>query len=120
MPVRRETAGEGVQWEVHPMDECDWTSCGALARLDLIAGSGLSAARMVGSFCVPHASLASLDVQAKAGEPTWYDWHREPVPAQAAPRSISRPTAAVIPLFQQRSAAESSRPGRKVGRVRSR
>jgi hypothetical protein len=66
------------------MDECSWTSCGALARLDLIAGSGLSSARVVGAFCVPHASMASLDVQEEGSEPTWYDWHRERVPAQPA------------------------------------
>jgi hypothetical protein len=101
------------------MDECDWTSCGALARLDLIAGSGRSATRVVGSFCVPHASMASLDVQEE-GEPTWYDWHRERAPVQPADTPIPQRTAAVIPLFQQRAAAESSRPGRKVGRARSR
>ena len=99
------------------MDECSWTSCGALARLDLIAGSGLSTSRVVGSFCVPHASMASLDVQEEAGEPTWYDWHRERVPAVTP---IPQRTAAVIPLFQQRSAAEVSRPGHGVGRARSR
>ena len=102
------------------MDECNWTSCGALARLDLIAGSGLSAARVVGSFCVPHASLASLDVQEKAGDPTWYDWHRERVPVQAAATPAPQRTAAVIPLFQERSAAEPSPPGQSVGRARSR
>lgn len=79
------------------MDECSWTSCGALARLDLIAGPGLESARVVGAFCVPHASMASLDVQEEAGEPTWYDWHRERVPA-AMP--AFQGTAAVIPLFK--------------------
>ncbi|HZD38662.1 MAG TPA: hypothetical protein VE664_08490 [Actinomycetes bacterium] len=102
------------------MDECNWTSCGALARLDLMAGSGPSAARVVGSFCVPHASMASLDVQEEAGEPTWYDWHRERAPVQPADTAIPQRSAAVIPLFQQRRAAESSRPGRRVGRARSR
>ncbi|HZD72453.1 MAG TPA: hypothetical protein VE776_00940 [Actinomycetota bacterium] len=102
------------------MDECDWTSCGALARLDLMAGSGLSAARVVGSFCVPHASMASLDVQEQAGEPTWYDWHRERAPVPLAGKPIPQRNAAVIPLFHQRTAADSSRPGRRVGRARSR
>ncbi len=103
------------------MDECNWTSCGALARLDLIAGTGLSAARVVGSFCVPHASMASLDVQAEADEPTWYDWHRERMPAQPTAMQALQRTAPVIPLFQQRSAAaEASRPTQSVGRARSR
>lgn len=101
------------------MDECNWTSCGALARLDLMAGSGLSGARVVGSFCVPHASMACLDVQEEAGEPTWYDWHRERAPVQPAATAAPRRTAAVIPLFQQRSAAEPSRPAQRVGRARS-
>ncbi len=61
------------------MDECNWTSCGALARLDVLAGR--AAAQVVGAFCVPHASLASFDVQQRAGEPTWYDWHRPKTPA---------------------------------------
>lgn len=74
------------------MDECDWTSCASQARLDLIAGSGLSTSRVVGSFCVPHATMASLDVQEEAGEPTWYDWHRERVTAAgpALQRTASR------------------------------
>jgi hypothetical protein len=101
------------------MDECDWTSCGALARLDLIAGSVPSATRVVGSFCVPHASMASLDVQ-EAGEPTWYDWHRERVPAEPAARPARQRTAAVIPLFQQPRAAAPSRSGQRVGRAQSR
>jgi hypothetical protein len=28
--------------------------------------------------------MASLDVQEEGSEPTWYDWHRERVPAQPA------------------------------------
>jgi hypothetical protein len=94
------------------MDECNWTSCRALARLDLIAGAGPS--RVVGCFCVPHASMASLDVQAEAGEPTWYDWHRERAEVQAA---AFRASAAVIPLFQQRATAAA---GRGMDRARSR
>lgn len=69
------------------MDECNWTGCRALARLDLIAGAGPSASRVIGSFCVPHASMASLDVQEEAGEPTWYDWHRERAEVRAVAAS---------------------------------
>jgi hypothetical protein len=97
------------------MDECNWTSCRAVARLDLIAGAGPS--RVVGSFCVPHASMASLDVQEQAGEPTWYDWHRERAEVQAAAAGAFRASAAVIPLFQQRATAAA---GRRVDRARSR
>ena len=60
------------------MNGCDWTSCDQPAKLDLLAGPGRISARVVGAFCVPHASVASLDEQERAGEPTWYDWHREP------------------------------------------
>ena len=94
------------------MDECNWAGCRALARLDLIAGAGPS--RMVGSFCVPHASMASLDVQEQAGEPTWYDWHRERAEVQAG---AFRASAAVISLFQQRATAAA---GRRADRARSR
>lgn len=66
--------------------KCDWADCTELARLDLIAGSGPPTARVVGSFCVPHASMASLDVQEEAGEPTWYDWHRERISVSSAAR----------------------------------
>jgi hypothetical protein len=85
------------------MDECEWTSCRALARLDLIAGAAPSASRVVGSFCVPHASMASLDIQEEAGEPTWYDWHRERADTRAAAASAYEASAAVIPLFHQRA-----------------
>jgi hypothetical protein len=60
------------------MNDCDWMSCDEPARLDLLAGSGRVSARVVGAFCVAHACVASLDVQERAGERTWYDWHREP------------------------------------------
>ncbi len=79
------------------MDECEWTSCEAMARLDVLAGP--AAVRVVGAFCVPHASLVSSDVQERAGEPTWYDWHRPQTPARASgalPRGYR--TAAVVPL----------------------
>jgi len=88
---------------------CDWTNCTALARLDLIAGSGPSSARVVGSFCVPHASMASLDVQDQGGEPTWYDWHRERMPVQPAATPAPRGTAAVIPPFTLPPAAARPR-----------
>jgi hypothetical protein len=101
------------------MDECNWTSCRALARLDLIAGAGPLTSRVVGSFCVPHASMASLDVQEEAGEPTWYDWHRERAPVRAAAASAFQARAAVIPLFQQQAAATAVAGGR-MGRARSR
>jgi hypothetical protein len=96
------------------MDECNWTSCRALARLDLIAGAAASASRVVGSFCVPHASMASLDVQEETGEPTWYDWHRERADARAAAASAYGASVAVIPLFQQRARSASRRRMRRV------
>jgi hypothetical protein len=96
------------------MDECNWTSCRALARLDLIAGVAPSASRVVGSFCVPHASMASLDIQEEAGEPTWYDWHREHAEARAAAASGYEASAAVIPLFKQRARSASRRRMRRV------
>ena len=58
------------------MDECAWTRCAAPARLDVLLGQSLATAECVGSFCVPHASLCSIDAQDRAGRPTWYDWHR--------------------------------------------
>lgn len=97
------------------MDECNWTSCRALARLDLIAGAAPSAYRVVGSFCVPHASMASLDIQEDAGEPTWYDWHRERAGARAAAAGGYGASAVVLPLFRQRARSASRRRMRTAG-----
>jgi hypothetical protein len=89
------------------MDECDWTRCAAPARLDVLLGESLVEAMRVGSFCVPHASLCSIDAQDRAGRPTWYDWHRPAMEAALAGAVGERPArgavgveaAAVIPLF---------------------
>ena len=58
------------------MNECDWAMCAAPARLDVLLGQSLATAERLGSFCVPHASLISLDSHHRAGVHTWYDWHR--------------------------------------------
>jgi hypothetical protein len=82
------------------MDECDWTRCAAPARLDVLLGQSFAGAERLGSFCVPHASLTSIDMQDQAGEPTWYDWHRpQPEPGLAGGTVAGEP-ARVIPLFR--------------------
>jgi hypothetical protein len=82
------------------MDECDWTRCAAPARLDLLLGHSLAGAERVGAFCVPHASLSSIDAQDLAGAPTWYDWHRPPLEPELAGDASGEPPARVIPLFR--------------------
>jgi hypothetical protein len=114
MPVRSGTAEDERPVGGAEMDECNWTSCRALARLDLIAGATTSASWVVGSFCVPHACMASLDVQEEAGEPTWYDWHRERAGARAAADSAYEASAVVLPLFHHRRGGSSRRRMRRV------
>ena len=58
------------------MDECAWRRCATPARLDVLLGQSLATAECVGSFCVPHASLISIDSRHQAGTHSWYDWHR--------------------------------------------
>jgi hypothetical protein len=90
------------------MNECDWTRCAAPARLDVLLGESLVEAMRIGSFCVPHASLCSIDTQDRAGKPTWYDWHRPGMEAALAgaagewpARGVAGAAAAtVIPLFR--------------------
>ncbi len=82
------------------MDECDWTRCAAPARLDLLLGHSLAGAERVGAFCVPHASLSSIDTQDRAGSPTWYDWHRPTLEPELAGDAPAERPATVIPLFR--------------------
>jgi hypothetical protein len=91
------------------MDECDWTRCAAPARLDVLLGQTLVGAERVGAYCVPHASLCSMDTQDRAGEPTWYDWHRPRLRDKLADAVGEH--ARVIPLFR---AADRER-GRRLG-----
>ncbi|HZD67429.1 MAG TPA: hypothetical protein VFA45_00465 [Actinomycetes bacterium] len=81
------------------MDECDWTRCAAPARLDVLLGQTPIDAERVGAFCVPHASLCSLDAQHQAGSPAWYDWHRPAVRSRLAD-AVAEP-ARVSPLFRK-------------------
>jgi hypothetical protein len=81
------------------MDECDWTGCAAPARLDVLLGQNLAAAERIGSFCIPHASLTSIDSQDQAGEPTWYDWHHREAEPSLVDGTGGEERGRVIPLF---------------------
>jgi hypothetical protein len=98
------------------MDECDWTRCAAPARLDLLLGHSLAGAERIGAFCVPHASLSSIDAQRRAGAPTWYDWHRPPLEAELAGGASRSPEAParVIPLFRGAKGRRGQRPPEPV------
>ncbi len=81
------------------MDECDWTRCAAPARLDVLLGQSFVGAEHIGSFCVPHASLCSIDAQDRVGVPAWYDWHRPSLQPELA-GAVGETAARVIPLFR--------------------
>ncbi len=81
------------------MDECDWTRCAAPARLDVLLGQSLATAERIGSFCIPHASLVSIDSQDQAGETTWYDWHRREAELSLVDGTGGEKPGRVIPLF---------------------
>jgi hypothetical protein len=96
------------------MDECDWTRCAAPARLDLLLGHSLAVAERVGSFCVPHASLSSIDAQGRAGAPTWYDWHRPAFERELGGDAPVEAPARVIPLFRGANRHHSQHPAAQV------